>query len=144
MPDKAAVPPERVKQERVRETKDRRVPCSHPIGDDLLCISGAVAIPSSDAPARSAFAWRSAREQWTCRVSCSRKARSRGDRPAAGIAAAPALGRLLTALLYEISPHNPLLPLATAGILSLAALLACLLPARKATRLDPVQALRAE
>ncbi|MDQ3118123.1 MAG: ABC transporter permease [Verrucomicrobiota bacterium] len=62
----------------------------------------------------------------------------------AGIAAALALGRLLTAQLYEISPHNPLLLGATAGILGLAALLACLFPARRATLLNPVEALRAE
>ena len=61
----------------------------------------------------------------------------------AGVAAALALGRLLTAQLYEISPNNPLLLAGTAGILGLAALLACLLPARKAALLDPVQALRA-
>ena len=62
----------------------------------------------------------------------------------AGIAAALALGRLLAAQLYEISPHNPLLLAATAGILAGAALLACLLPARRASLLNPVQALRAE
>ncbi|HSH38936.1 MAG TPA: FtsX-like permease family protein, partial [Chthoniobacterales bacterium] len=61
-----------------------------------------------------------------------------------GIAAAVALGRLLTTQLYEISPHNPFLLGATAGVLGLAALLACLFPARKATLLNPVQALRAE
>ena len=55
-----------------------------------------------------------------------------------------ALGRLLTTMLYEVSPHNPLLLAATAGVLGLAALLACLFPARKATLLNPVQALRAE
>ena len=62
----------------------------------------------------------------------------------AGLAAALALGRLLTAQLYEISPHNPLLLASTALILALAALLACLLPARKASLLNPVQALRAD
>ena len=62
----------------------------------------------------------------------------------AGIISAVALGRLLTSLLYEVSPHNPLLLGATAAILGLAALLACLFPARKATLLNPVQALRAE
>ena len=62
----------------------------------------------------------------------------------AGIVAALALGRLLTAQLYQISPHNPLLLGTTAGVLGLAALLACLLPARRATLLNPVQALRAE
>jgi predicted permease len=62
----------------------------------------------------------------------------------AGLAAALALGRLLTAQLYQTSPHNPLLLAATAGILALAALFACLFPARRATLLNPVQALRAD
>ena len=53
-------------------------------------------------------------------------------------------GRLLAAQLYEISPHNPLLLAATTGILAGAALLACLLPARRASLLNPVQALRAD
>lgn len=63
---------------------------------------------------------------------------------ATGVAAALALGRLLTAQLYEISPHNPLLLTSTAAVLAVAALLACLFPARRAAQLDPVQALRAE
>jgi ABC-type antimicrobial peptide transport system permease subunit len=62
----------------------------------------------------------------------------------AGLAAALVLGRLLTAQLYQTSPHNPLLLAATAVILALAALLACLFPARRATLLNPVQALRAD
>jgi predicted permease len=62
----------------------------------------------------------------------------------AGLAAALALGRLLSAQLYEISPHNPLLLGATAGLLAGAALLACLLPARRASLLNPVRALRAD
>ncbi|HMJ06084.1 MAG TPA: ABC transporter permease [Chthoniobacterales bacterium] len=63
---------------------------------------------------------------------------------AAGIGAALALGRLLAAQLYEISPYNPLLLASTAAILALAALLACLLPARRASLLSPVSALRAD
>jgi ABC-type lipoprotein release transport system permease subunit len=46
--------------------------------------------------------------------------------------------------LYQVSAFNPLLLAITAGILALAALLACLLPARRATHLNPVEALRAE
>jgi predicted permease len=61
-----------------------------------------------------------------------------------GLVAALAVGRLLSTQLYEISPHNPLLLGATAAILGFAALLACLFPARRATLLNPVQALRAE
>jgi putative ABC transport system permease protein len=62
----------------------------------------------------------------------------------AGLAAALAVGRLIASQLYQVSAHNPLLLLATATILALAALLACLLPARRATLLNPVQALRAD
>ncbi len=61
-----------------------------------------------------------------------------------GVIAALALGHLMTTQLYEVSAHNPLLLGATAAVLALAALLACLFPARKAALLDPVQALRAE
>jgi ABC-type antimicrobial peptide transport system permease subunit len=62
----------------------------------------------------------------------------------AGLAAALTLGRLLAAQLYQTSPHNPFLLAATAAVLAGAALLACLLPAHKATLLNPVQALRAD
>ena len=61
-----------------------------------------------------------------------------------GMVAALALGRLLTTQLYQVSPHNPLLLGATAVVLTLAALLACLIPARRATLVDPIQALRTE
>ena len=61
-----------------------------------------------------------------------------------GLAATFAVGRLLTAQLYQISPHNPFLLGATATVLALAALLACLIPARRAILVDPIQALRTE
>lgn len=61
-----------------------------------------------------------------------------------GIAAALALGRLLTTQLYQISPHNPALLFTTAIVLALVALLACFVPARRAANVDPIQALRAE
>jgi ABC-type antimicrobial peptide transport system permease subunit len=63
---------------------------------------------------------------------------------AAGLLAALALGRLLTSQLYQISAHNPLLLTATVVILGVAAVLACLLPARHATLVDPIVALRTE
>jgi putative ABC transport system permease protein len=61
-----------------------------------------------------------------------------------GLAGTFAVGRLLAAQLYQISPYNPLLLGATAIVLALAALLACLIPARRATLVDPIEALRTE
>jgi predicted permease len=61
-----------------------------------------------------------------------------------GVAAALALGHLIASQLYETSAHNPLLLSATIAVLGLAALLACLFPARRASQLNPVEALRVE
>jgi ABC-type antimicrobial peptide transport system permease subunit len=61
-----------------------------------------------------------------------------------GLIAVFATGRLLAAQLYQISPHNPFLLCATAVVLAIAGLLACLIPARRATLVDPIEALRAE
>src|SRR5438128_3293371 len=63
---------------------------------------------------------------------------------AIGIAAAFALGRLLSSQLFEVSAHNPVLLGGATVLLAAIALLACLLPARRATLVDPVQALRTE
>jgi putative ABC transport system permease protein len=61
-----------------------------------------------------------------------------------GVAAITALGRLIASQLYQTSAQNPLLLASTITILSLAALLACVLPARRASRIDPIVALRVE
>jgi putative ABC transport system permease protein len=61
-----------------------------------------------------------------------------------GLGAALALGRLIATQLYEVSAHNPLLLGGTMVILGAAALLACLFPARRASRVNPMIALRAE
>ena len=61
-----------------------------------------------------------------------------------GIVAALALGRLLTAQLYGVSAHNPALLAATAATLAIVALLACLIPARRASLVNPIEALRME
>lgn len=61
-----------------------------------------------------------------------------------GIAAAILLTRLMKALLYEVRPVDPITYAAVCGVLVLAASLAAYVPARRATRIDPLKALRAE
>src|SRR5881398_3122309 len=61
-----------------------------------------------------------------------------------GLVAALALGRLIAAQLYQSSAHNPLLLAMTMSILGSAALLACIFPARRASQVDPIVALRYE
>ena len=63
---------------------------------------------------------------------------------AIGVVATFGLGRLVAAQLYQVSAHNPLLLIAAGTLLAITALFACLLPARRATHVNPVQALRAE
>jgi ABC-type antimicrobial peptide transport system permease subunit len=61
-----------------------------------------------------------------------------------GLLGAVWLTRLLTHLLFEIDPTDPITFGAVAVVLVSAALVACWLPARRASRVDPLQALRCE
>jgi putative ABC transport system permease protein len=56
--------------------------------------------------------------------------------------AALILTRLMGSLLYKVSPHDPLAFGSALVVIGIASLTACLLPAWRATRIDPVQALR--
>lgn len=72
-----------------------------------------------------------------------------GMKPAAaGVLAGLVLGsaatRLLQSLLFEVTPNDPPVLAAAVALLTVIALLACFLPAWRATRIDPVVALRAE
>jgi putative ABC transport system permease protein len=63
---------------------------------------------------------------------------------ALGLAGALALGSLLRAVLYEVSPADPRVLAAAAAVLGGVAVIACLIPAVRATRVNPVEALRSE
>ena len=62
----------------------------------------------------------------------------------AGLILAFAVTRVLRGLLFEIEPLDPVSLFGAAAILVAAALVATYLPARRATRVDPVEVLRTE
>jgi putative ABC transport system permease protein len=59
-----------------------------------------------------------------------------------GIASAIGLTRLIQSMLYDVSGTDPIALLSAVLVLGLAAFLACLSPALRATRVDPIMALR--
>ncbi|HNC24442.1 MAG TPA: FtsX-like permease family protein, partial [Opitutaceae bacterium] len=63
---------------------------------------------------------------------------------ALGLAGALATSRFLAAMLYNLTPYDPLTLTAVALLLAIVAIVACYLPARRATKVDPLVALRCE
>jgi putative ABC transport system permease protein len=63
---------------------------------------------------------------------------------AIGLAAALAMGRLVTSLVFQVKPTDPMTFLAVAALLALIALFACVIPAYRASKVNPVVALRNE
>jgi putative ABC transport system permease protein len=63
---------------------------------------------------------------------------------AIGLLLCLAAGRVLSQILYEVSPGDPFALVTSGALLAAAALLACFFPARRATHVEPLQALRTE
>jgi predicted permease len=63
---------------------------------------------------------------------------------AAGALSAVAIGRYLESLLFHVSPRDPLAFAVSGAVLLVVSVAACLVPARRATRVSPIEALRFE
>jgi ABC-type antimicrobial peptide transport system permease subunit len=63
---------------------------------------------------------------------------------AGGAASAVAIGRYLESLLFQVSPRDPLAFAVSGTVLLAVSVAACLIPARRATRVSPTEALRFE
>jgi predicted permease len=63
---------------------------------------------------------------------------------AVGMGIAFALARVAKSLLFEVSPYNPAVVCLSVGVLMVAGVVACLLPAQRAANVEPMVALRAE
>jgi putative ABC transport system permease protein len=61
-----------------------------------------------------------------------------------GLVGAIGVTRLMQTLLFNVRPADPLTMLAVAAMIAAVAVIACYVPARRATRVDPLIALRAE
>jgi ABC-type antimicrobial peptide transport system permease subunit len=61
-----------------------------------------------------------------------------------GLVAALGVTRVLRAVLVDVSPSDPITFLAVAVVLTLTGVLGCVIPARRAVRVDPVAALRCD
>jgi ABC-type antimicrobial peptide transport system permease subunit len=61
-----------------------------------------------------------------------------------GLLLAAGTGKLVSSMLYRVSPFDPIVLVVATVVLASAAMLACIIPARRATRIVPLEALRTE
>jgi ABC-type antimicrobial peptide transport system permease subunit len=61
-----------------------------------------------------------------------------------GLVGAAIMTRFFRSMLFNVAPADPVTYLSVSAILAAVALLACYIPARRATRVDPLVALREE
>jgi len=62
----------------------------------------------------------------------------------AGAIVALAIGSYVSSLLFQVSPHDPIAFAIAAGVLAAVSMLACWIPARRAARVNPLDAIRYE
>jgi putative ABC transport system permease protein len=80
----------------------------------------------------------------TLRLVLGRSMKLIGAGTACGLVAALVVTRAMAGLLYAVSPLDPLVLAGVSSLLAASGLLASLIPARRATRVDPLAALRVE
>ena len=78
----------------------------------------------------------------TLRLVLGRSLRLVAAGTACGLVASLAVTRVMSGLLYDVSPLDPVVFVAVSLLLAGAGLVASLVPARRATRVDPIEALR--
>jgi hypothetical protein len=94
---------------------------------------------------RSAFGWRSVPAgRWCCAWCCRRACGSPRSASGWGVALALALNGGLQSLLFGVSPFDAPTIVGVVGLVGLVSLIGCYLPARVATCVDPLIALRDE
>jgi predicted lysophospholipase L1 biosynthesis ABC-type transport system permease subunit len=93
---------------------------------------------------RSAYGWRSARTAARCGNGAQRVGMMTLVGGVIGIAGAIALGRAAQSLLFELQGHDPVVIIFSVVALALVAFGAGFIPAMRASRIDPMQALRYE
>ena len=97
------------------------------------------------ARARSGYAWHSARRRRTClEWSFDKGLWQLGAGMAVGLTFALGVAQLMKVVLFDVQPRDPEIFGLVVAVLSVAGLLACLIPAQRATRVDPLVALRSE